>query len=61
MDITQHINQIISGLNDLQNDLMELNTKLETVQNEIYHQTNKNDKFLIGLESLIKARRDETL
>lgn len=52
-DIKNGINLILHGLEELQNDLFQLNTKVNYLEDRNY----KNDKFFDQLESLLQDRR----
>ncbi len=57
----QHVNQIINGLRGLQQDIMELNTKIGILENVVYDDQNQNDKFFNELTDLINRRKDNRL
>ena len=52
-DIKNGINLILHGLEELQNDLFQLNTKVNYLEDRNY----KNDRFFDQLESLLQDRR----
>lgn len=57
----QHVNQIINGLRGLQEDIMELNTKMGILENIVYDDQNQNYKFFNELTDLINRRKDNNL
>lgn len=57
----QHVNQIINGLRGLQENIMELNTKIGVLENIVYDDQNQNDKFFNELTDLINRRKDNRL
>jgi hypothetical protein len=57
----QHVNQIINGLRGLQEDIMELNTKMGILENIVYDDQNQNYKFFNELTDLINRRKDNRL
>ena len=57
----QHVNQIIDGLRGLQEDIMELNTKVGMLENIVYDDQNQNYKFFNELTDLINRRKDNRL
>lgn len=57
----QHVNQIINGLHGLQEDIMELNTKIGMLENIVYDDQNQNNKFFNELTDLINRRKDNKL
>lgn len=57
----QHVNQIMNGLRGLQEDIMELNTKVGMLENIVYDDQNQNYKFFNELTDLINRRKDNKL
>ena len=57
----QHVNQIINGLRRLQEDIIELNTKLGVLENVVYDDQDQNNKFFNELTDLINRRKDNRL
>lgn len=57
----QHVNQIMNGLRGLQEDIMELNTKVGMLENIVYDDQNQNYKFFNELTDLINRRKDNRL
>lgn len=57
----QHVSQIMNGLRGLQQDIMELNTKISVLENIVYDDQNQNNKFFNELTDLINRRKDNRL
>ena len=53
-DIKNGVNLILHGLEELQNDIFQLNTRVNYLEDRNY----KNDKFFDQLESLLKDRKN---